>query len=65
MMVATSEKQQPLKFDTLENIEQHMPQFSQFLRSTPATTIAPLVIAQLTEALSTLAKEIRQLKDQH
>ena len=60
-----SETKQPISCDTLENIERFMPALHEmFSRTTKNPTMATFnVVAPLAQAIATLAREVRELRD--
>jgi Ran GTPase-activating protein (RanGAP) involved in mRNA processing and transport len=54
---------QGLKLDTLENIEKVMPKIEFMLSSGKADLVGGKVVAPLAEAIATLSRELRQLRD--
>jgi hypothetical protein len=58
-----SEKQS-IKCDTLENIELVMPKLHESLSAdTKSIAVGPRVLAPFAEALATIARELRELRD--
>lgn len=59
-----SDDKTPIKCDSLENIERIMPMLHrQFSEDTKSMAVGPRVIAPFAESLATIAKELRQLRD--
>jgi hypothetical protein len=52
-----------IKLDTLENIEKVLPKLESLLSSGKCEIVGGKVIAPLAEAIVTLARELRQLRD--
>ena len=53
-----------LKFDTIDQIEQMMPQIHAMLsQDTKSLGVGPRVVAPLAEAIVTLARELRLLRE--
>jgi len=57
-------KMEGIKLNTLENIEKVMPKIQTMLANdSKSLAIGPKVVAPLAEAIITIAKELRQLRD--
>lgn len=51
-----------IKLNTLENIETAMPKYAELLATSKDLAVGPPLIAQLAEALATIARELREVK---